>query len=83
MFNRLGQVERAFYHLSHGQQNDLVELQKLQTLEKHINRCSDARKIGDWKGALRECEAAMLTGAVSSPQVLNCDFSFYCKYLWL
>lgn len=69
-FYRLGQVERAYHHLSHGQHNDLTEKQKLQTLEKHINRCADARKIGDWKGVLRECEAAMLSGAVSSPQVL-------------
>ncbi|XP_076945747.1 TPR repeat-containing thioredoxin TTL4-like isoform X1 [Bidens hawaiensis] len=72
LYLRLGQVDRAYHHLSHSQHNDLTELQKLQTLEKHINRCSDARKIGDWKGVLRECEAAMLTGAVSSPQIIAC-----------
>lgn len=79
LYLRLGQVERAYHHLSHGQQNDKNELQKLQTLEKHINRCSDARKIGDWKGALRECEAAMLTGAVSSPQIIACKAEAFLK----
>nr|GEY51285.1 inactive TPR repeat-containing thioredoxin TTL3-like [Tanacetum cinerariifolium] len=79
LYLRLGQVERAYHHLSHGQQNDLTELQKVQTLEKHINRCSDARKIGDWKGALRECEAAMLTGAVSSPQIFACKAEAFLK----
>ncbi|GJU47679.1 inactive TPR repeat-containing thioredoxin TTL3-like protein [Tanacetum coccineum] len=79
LYLRLGQVERAYHHLSHGQQNDLTELQKVQTLEQHINRCSDARKIGDWKGALRECEAAMLTGAVSSPQIFACKAEAFLK----
>ncbi|XP_071716726.1 inactive TPR repeat-containing thioredoxin TTL3-like [Rutidosis leptorrhynchoides] len=79
LYLKLGLVERASHHLSHGQQNDLVELQKLQTLEKHINRCSDARKIGDWKGALRECEAAVLTGAVSSPQIIACKAEAFLK----
>ncbi|KAF5756445.1 putative tetratricopeptide-like helical domain superfamily, acetyltransferase A, auxiliary subunit [Helianthus annuus] len=79
LYLRLGQVDRAYHHLSHGQHNDLTELQKLQTLEKHINRCSDARKIGDWKGVLRECEAAMLTGAVSSPQIIACKAEAFLK----
>lgn len=79
LYLRLGQVERAYYHLSHGQHNDLTELQKLQTLEKHINRSSDARRIGDWKGVLRECEAAMLTGAVSSPQIIACKAEAFLK----
>lgn len=39
-------------------------------LEKHLNRCADARKIGDWKRALRESEAAIAVGADFSPQVV-------------
>lgn len=79
LYLRLGYVERAYHHLSHSQQNDITEIQKLQTLEKHINRCADARKIGDWKGALRECEAAMLTGAVSSPHIIACKAEAFLK----
>ncbi|CAH1433685.1 unnamed protein product [Lactuca virosa] len=79
LYLRLGYIERAYHHLSHSQQNDITELQKLQTLEKHINRCADARKIGDWKGALRECEAAMLTGAVSSPHIIACKAEAFLK----
>ncbi|KAI3818813.1 hypothetical protein L1987_12634 [Smallanthus sonchifolius] len=79
LYLRLGQVDRAYHHLSHGQHNDLTERQKLQTLEKHINRCANARKIGDWKGVLRECEAAMLTGAVSSPQIIACKAEAFLK----
>jgi len=44
-------------------------LYKLQAVEKHLSRCSDARKIGDWKGALREGDAAIAAGADYCPQV--------------
>ncbi|XP_071691297.1 inactive TPR repeat-containing thioredoxin TTL3-like [Rutidosis leptorrhynchoides] len=79
LYLRLGLVERASHHLLYVRANDSAELQKLQALEKHINRCSDARKIGDWKGALRECEAALLTGAVSSPQIIACKAEAFLK----
>ncbi|XP_059663237.1 inactive TPR repeat-containing thioredoxin TTL3 [Cornus florida] len=71
LYIRLGQVENARHHLCfHGQQPDTTELQKLHSLEKHLNRCSDARKIGDWKSALKECDAAIVAGAESSPQII-------------
>nr|XP_043611124.1 inactive TPR repeat-containing thioredoxin TTL3-like isoform X2 [Erigeron canadensis] len=79
LYLRLGLVERTYHHLSHGQHNDLTELQKLQDVEKHISRCSDARNTGDWKGALRECEAAILTGAESSPQIIACKAEAFLK----
>ena len=51
------------------QQPDSAELQKLQAVEKHLAKCADARKIGDWKSALRETDAAISAGADSSPLV--------------
>ncbi|XP_043689494.1 TPR repeat-containing thioredoxin TTL1-like isoform X2 [Telopea speciosissima] len=70
---RLGQVENARKHMCFpGQQPDLSELQKLQAVERHLNRCADARKIGDWRSALRECDAAIAAGAESSPQLFAC-----------
>lgn len=50
-------------------QPDSDELQKLQAVERHLNGCANARKIGDWKSAMREGDAAIAAGAVSSPQV--------------
>ncbi|XWS33044.1 hypothetical protein CRYUN_Cryun22dG0043900 [Craigia yunnanensis] len=55
-----------------GQHSDSAELQKLRLLENHINRCVDARKIGDWKSVLRETDAAIAVGADSSPQLIAC-----------
>ncbi|XP_047060595.1 TPR repeat-containing thioredoxin TTL1-like [Lolium rigidum] len=64
---RLGHIEDAQKHLSLATaQPDLLELHKLQTVEKHLGRCLDSRKAGDWKSVLRECDAAIAAGADSS-----------------
>lgn len=52
-----------------GLQPDPIELQKLQAVEKHLRKCTDSRKIGDWKSVLREVDATIASGADSSPQV--------------
>ncbi|XP_021287915.1 TPR repeat-containing thioredoxin TTL1 [Herrania umbratica] len=70
---RVGQVENARKHLCFpGQPQDPTELQKLQAVEKHISKCTDARRIRDWKSALRESDAAIATGADFSPELLMC-----------
>ena len=43
---------------------DPSELQKLLSLEKYLNRCADAWKIGDWKSTLRECDEPMQAGQI-------------------
>uniref|UniRef100_A0A0D9UYC1 Thioredoxin domain-containing protein n=1 Tax=Leersia perrieri TaxID=77586 RepID=A0A0D9UYC1_9ORYZ len=61
---RLGRIEDAQRHLSLATpQPDLLELHKLQTVEKHLGRCMDARKVGDWKSMLRESDASIAAGA--------------------
>ncbi|XP_038684941.1 inactive TPR repeat-containing thioredoxin TTL3-like isoform X2 [Tripterygium wilfordii] len=73
LYLRLGWVEDARRHLCfHGQQPDTEELHKLQSLEKQLKRCSDARKIGDWKSTVRESDAAITMGADYSPQIVAC-----------
>ncbi|WCJ32253.1 TPR repeat-containing thioredoxin TTL1 [Euphorbia peplus] len=70
---RLGQVENARRHLCFpGHHPDPAELHKLQLVEKHLNKCSDARKVNDWKNALRECDASITAGADYSPQLFMC-----------
>jgi hypothetical protein len=54
--------------------NDLLnpgqqEAVNLQDVEMHLGRSTDARKIGDWKSALREADAAIAAGADSSQLV--------------
>ncbi|KAG2677739.1 hypothetical protein I3843_12G113000 [Carya illinoinensis] len=73
LFLRLGQVENARGHLCiPGVHPDPMELQKLQTVEKHLRKCTDARRINDWKSVLREVDATIAAGADFSPQLFMC-----------
>ncbi|CAN6898741.1 unnamed protein product [Brassica oleracea] len=73
LYLRLGEAENARRHLCFsGQCPDQTELQRVQTLEKHLRLCSEARKIGDWKKVVTEIDAAIANGADSSPQLVAC-----------
>ncbi|KAF7836655.1 TPR repeat-containing thioredoxin TTL1-like [Senna tora] len=78
--DRLGQVENARKHLfCPGLPPDPSELQKLQSVEKHISKCTDVRRIADWKSVLREVDAAVAAGADSSPQLFMCRAEAFLK----
>ncbi|KAG2332277.1 hypothetical protein Bca4012_018170 [Brassica carinata] len=73
LYLRLGEADNARRHLCFsGQCPDQADLQRLQTLEKHLRRCWEARKIGDWRTAVKETDAAIADGADSSPQLVAC-----------
>lgn len=44
-------------------------MQKLQSIEMHMSKCTGARRVGDWRSTLREVEAAIASGADASPEV--------------
>ncbi|CAN6345670.1 unnamed protein product [Urochloa humidicola] len=70
---RLGMVDKARMHFTlagNVNQSDHADWQKLHEVESHQGRCMDARKIGDWKSALREADAAIANGADSSQLLL-------------
>lgn len=69
-FNRLGLIESARRHLqAAGLQDDTRDAQSLQTIQRHISRCIEARKVGNWRIVLQESSAAVAAGAESAPQV--------------
>ncbi|KAG6393812.1 hypothetical protein SASPL_144386 [Salvia splendens] len=69
----LGHIENARKHICFiGHQPDPVEMQKLQSVEKHMSKCTAARRGGDWRSMLREVEAAIASGADASPQFCSC-----------
>ncbi|XP_043700894.1 TPR repeat-containing thioredoxin TTL1-like isoform X1 [Telopea speciosissima] len=77
---RLGQTENARKHLFlPGQKPDPVELQKLKAMERHLKRCADARKMGDWKNLLKEVDAAIAAGGDYSPQLFACRVEAFLK----
>ncbi|XP_020231359.1 TPR repeat-containing thioredoxin TTL1 [Cajanus cajan] len=80
LFLRLGQVENARKNLCYpGMQADPCEMQRLQVVEKHISKCGDVRRVGDWKSVLREVDAAVAAGADSSPQLFMCRAEAFLK----
>ncbi|KFK37110.1 hypothetical protein AALP_AA4G214100 [Arabis alpina] len=80
LYLRLGEAENARRHLCFsGQCPDQADLQRLQTLEKHLRRCWEARKIGDWKTAVKETDAAIANGADSSPQLVACKAEAFLR----
>ncbi|KAL2326794.1 hypothetical protein Fmac_020221 [Flemingia macrophylla] len=70
LFLRLGLVEDARKHLCYPGLHP--EMQKLQIVEKHIGKCTDVRRIRDWKSVLREVDAAIAAGADSCVQLFMC-----------
>lgn len=82
-FYRLGLVEVGRKHLFlSGHPPDPVELQKLQELERHLGFCEAARRIGDWKSALREADTAIAAGADSSLLVNSSHYIFILHSEW-
>ncbi|AEC10141.1 unnamed protein product [Arabidopsis thaliana] len=80
LYLRLGEAENARRHICFsGQCPDQADLQRLQTLEKHLRRCWEARKIGDWKTAIKETDAAIANGADSSPQLVACKAEAFLR----
>ena len=69
-FYRLGLVESAKRHLADSRKADAKDMQILEMVEKHISRCIEARKVGNWRNCLFESNAAITAGADSAPQVL-------------
>lgn len=49
--------------------SDPVVVKMLQLVDKHLSKCTNARRRGDWNIVLTEVNAAMASGADSSPQV--------------
>lgn len=69
LYLRLGEIENARTHFKlSGQQSDWSDIQKVQTVEMHLAKCAEARKIGDWKTVLKESNAAIMAGADSGRQ---------------
>ena len=79
--NSLGLVENSRKHLCFpGSQPDPNELRKLQAVEKHLNKCTDLRRVRDWSGVLRETDNAIASGADACSQV-KIEAFFFLSFL--
>ncbi|KAJ1406836.1 Thioredoxin-like superfamily [Sesbania bispinosa] len=69
IYFRLGEAEKA---LNCNQATPYVDSElafQAQALQNHLNKCTEARKVNDWKVILKETQSAISLGADSAPQV--------------
>ena len=74
---RLGQVDNAGKHFfSVEEPSDPMVVKVLEEVDRHLNKCAEARRRGEWNIVLTEVSAAMESGADMSPQVSSCVCTF-------
>lgn len=68
-----------------GQQTDVADLYRMEKIEKHVAKCFEARKNGDWDTVVMESDAAVVAGADSASQVghLLLLLSWFCMPSWM
>ncbi|VVA97669.1 unnamed protein product [Arabis nemorensis] len=82
---RLGQVDNSGKHFFSVEEPkpDSMVLKMLEQIDKHLNKCTDARRRGEWNIVLSEATAAMACGADASPQLAICKVEALLKLLRL
>ncbi|XVF15166.1 hypothetical protein REPUB_Repub09cG0126800 [Reevesia pubescens] len=70
LYLRLGEVENAIYHYKHaGLEADREDIAKAKTLQSHLNKCTEAKRLRDWNTLLKETHSTINAGADSAPQI--------------
>ncbi|KAJ8647133.1 hypothetical protein MRB53_000156 [Persea americana] len=72
LYLRLGDAEKAkkHYKLS-GTIANPAEIAQAQSLQTHLTKCNEARKLRDWHTMVKGAQCAISSGADSAPQVTN------------
>ncbi|KAK2389784.1 hypothetical protein P8452_27313 [Trifolium repens] len=67
---RLGETDKALYHYKQaGPEADPDEIAKVKILQAHLNKCTEAQRVGDWNTLIVETSNAISSGADSAPQI--------------
>nr|XP_024928265.2 TPR repeat-containing thioredoxin TTL4-like [Ziziphus jujuba var. spinosa] len=70
LYLRLGETEKATYHYKHaGPEADPDVLNKVRSVQVHLNKCTEARRLRDWNTLIKETRNAISAGADSAPQI--------------
>ncbi|CAJ2667820.1 unnamed protein product [Trifolium pratense] len=67
---RLGETDKALYHYKQaGPEADPDEVAKVKILQAHLNKCTEAQRVGDWNKLVVETSNTISAGADSAPQI--------------
>ncbi|KAL1310054.1 hypothetical protein HN51_052735 [Arachis hypogaea] len=69
IYFRLGEAEKALTCNQAASDDDSVLAFQAQALEDHLNKCTEARKVKDWKTIIKETQSAISLGANSAPKI--------------
>ncbi|KAF2291532.1 hypothetical protein GH714_025227 [Hevea brasiliensis] len=70
LYIRIGEAEKALHHYEQsGNSVDSEDIAQVQALQKHLNRCIQARNLKEWNTLVKETDCAISSGADSSPRV--------------
>ncbi|KAG2410506.1 hypothetical protein LR48_Vigan01g025400 [Vigna angularis] len=77
---RLGETDKALYHYKlAGSEADPEEMAKIKRIQFHLNKCTEARRIGDWNNLIKEASNAISSGADSAPQIFALQAEAFLK----
>ncbi|CAA2993089.1 inactive TPR repeat-containing thioredoxin TTL3-like [Olea europaea subsp. europaea] len=70
LYLRLGEPEKALCHYKcSGRKAGNEDIVQAQALKTCLDRCTEARNLGDWKKLLNESQIALSSGADSAPLI--------------
>ena len=80
LYLRLGEVDNSIYHVKHsGPEADQEDILKARTVQNHLNKCTEAKRLRDWKALIKETENTIASGADAAPQVYALQAEAFLK----
>ncbi|KAK7318593.1 hypothetical protein RJT34_03296 [Clitoria ternatea] len=77
---RLGVTDKALYHYKQaGQEADPDEVAKVNKIQFHLNKCTNARRVGDWNTLIKETNYTISSGADFAPQIFALQAEAFLK----
>ncbi|KAF8115771.1 hypothetical protein N665_0025s0221 [Sinapis alba] len=80
LYLRLGEVEKSMYHIKHsGPEVDQEDISKAKTVQMHLNKCTEAKRLRDWNTLIKETKNIIASGADAAPQVYALQAEAFLK----
>ncbi|KAM7261665.1 hypothetical protein ACFE04_020742 [Oxalis oulophora] len=77
---RLGEADKAIYHYKHaGPEADQDDIAKARTLQAHLNKCTEAKRLRDWHTLVKETQSAITDGADSASLIYALQAEAFLK----
>ncbi|WZZ91739.1 hypothetical protein YC2023_120318 [Brassica napus] len=80
LYLRLGEVENSIYHIKRsGPEADQEDILKAKTVQMHLNKCTEAKRLRDWNNLIKETKNTIASGADAATQVYALQAEAFLK----